>query len=95
MLLSALTYAPSQTPLDHTSHTLHYTSHRYINTPLAKQVLKNKAYLKEVLAVTPMKRVGEVEEVAAAVAFLAMDGASYITGQNIAVDGGFTRSGFF
>lgn len=40
----------------------------------------------------PMKRYGKVEEIAATVAFLASDGAAYITGQNIRVDGGLTRS---
>lgn len=39
----------------------------------------------------PMKRYGTSEEVAATVAFLASDGAAYITGQNIRVDGGVTR----
>lgn len=40
----------------------------------------------------PMGRYGNVGELAAVVAFLASDGASYITGQNIRVDGGITRS---
>ena len=40
----------------------------------------------------PMKRYGKTEEVSATVAFLASDGAGYITGQNIRVDGGITRS---
>jgi NAD(P)-dependent dehydrogenase (short-subunit alcohol dehydrogenase family) len=40
----------------------------------------------------PMKRYGTTEEVAATVSFLASDGAAYITGQNIRVDGGVTRS---
>ena len=39
-----------------------------------------------------MKRYGTVEEIAATVAFLASDGAGYITGQNIRVDGGLMRS---
>ena len=40
----------------------------------------------------PMKRYGISEEIAATVAFLASEGAGYITGQNIRVDGGLTRS---
>jgi NAD(P)-dependent dehydrogenase (short-subunit alcohol dehydrogenase family) len=40
----------------------------------------------------PMKRYGTSEEIAATVSFLASDGAAYITGQNIRVDGGVTRS---
>jgi NAD(P)-dependent dehydrogenase (short-subunit alcohol dehydrogenase family) len=40
----------------------------------------------------PMKRYGKSEEVAATVSFLASEGAGYITGQNIRVDGGVTRS---
>jgi NAD(P)-dependent dehydrogenase (short-subunit alcohol dehydrogenase family) len=40
----------------------------------------------------PMKRYGTCAEIAATVSFLASDGAAYITGQNIRVDGGVTRS---
>ena len=40
----------------------------------------------------PMKRYGKREEVAATIAFLASEGAAYITGQNIRVDGGLMRS---
>lgn len=43
-------------------------------------------------ASVPMKRYGTSEEIAATVAFLASDGAGYITGQNIRVDGGLMRS---
>ncbi len=39
----------------------------------------------------PMQRYGSVREIAATVAFLASEGAGYITGQNIRVDGGLTR----
>ena len=40
----------------------------------------------------PLGRYGKSEEVAATVSFLASDGAAYITGQNIRVDGGITRA---
>ena len=66
----------------------------YIRTSLTEPVLKDPEYLNSVLARTPMNRVGEPEEVAAAVAFLSMQAASYITGECIAVDGGFLKFGF-
>ncbi|MEJ8839383.1 SDR family oxidoreductase [Ramlibacter sp. AN1133] len=40
----------------------------------------------------PMQRYGKSEEIAATISFLASDGAAYITGQNLRVDGGLTRS---
>ena len=40
----------------------------------------------------PMKRYGTADEIAATISFLASDGAGYITGQNIRVDGGLMRS---
>jgi NAD(P)-dependent dehydrogenase (short-subunit alcohol dehydrogenase family) len=40
----------------------------------------------------PMRRYGTAAEIAATIAFLASDGAAYITGQNIRVDGGLTRA---
>ena len=43
---------------------------------------------------TPLGRIGEPEEVAAAVAFLCLPASSYVTGECIAVDGGFLRYGF-
>lgn len=62
----------------------------YIDTPLARQVLKDKDYLKEVLSNTPMNRIGKTEEVSGLVRFLCSPAAGYITGQCIAVDGGFS-----
>jgi Tropinone reductase 1 len=66
----------------------------YIKTPLAQPVLDNDAYRTAVLDRTPLGRIGEPEEVASTVAFLCMPAASYITGQCLAVDGGFTIYGF-
>ena len=65
----------------------------YIQTPLTEPVLSQPDRLDRILARTPMGRVGQPEEVAALVAFLAMDHAGYITGQNILVDGGMTSKG--
>jgi Tropinone reductase 1 len=66
----------------------------YIRTPLADQVLADPDYLQQVLDRTPMGRVGEVEECARAIVFLCLPAASYVTGQCLAVDGGFTVYGF-
>lgn len=65
----------------------------YIDTPLTVPVLTNPERLEKILARTPMNRVGQPEEVASMVAFLAMDKASYITGQDISVDGGMSVKG--
>jgi len=43
-------------------------------------------------ASVPMQRYGSADEIAATVAFLASEGAAYITGQNLRVDGGLMRS---
>lgn len=67
----------------------------YIRTPLAEPVLQDPVRLAAILARTPAGRVGEPAEVAAATAFLCMPAASYITGQCLAVDGGFSVAGVF
>lgn len=66
----------------------------YTRTDLVAKVLANEEFFNAVVARTPMGRIGEPEEVAAAAAFLALPAASYITGQCIAVDGGFLVNGF-
>lgn len=66
----------------------------YTNTPLAAQVLQNPQYLAGVLQRTPLNRIAEPQEVAAAVAFLCLPAAAYITGQALCVDGGFSIFGF-
>ncbi|TXI29564.1 MAG: SDR family oxidoreductase [Ottowia sp.] len=66
----------------------------YIRTRRTSGKLANPDYLDEVLLRTPMGRIGEPEEVAGAVSFLCLPAASYVTGECIAVDGGFLRYGF-
>ncbi len=66
----------------------------YTRTEMVESLLQNDAYRKEVLDRTPMSRIAEPEEIGSVVAFLCMPAASYVTGQCIAVDGGFTVHGF-
>ena len=65
----------------------------YTATPLTVPVLTNPDRLEQIIKRTPLSRVAEPEEMASVVAFLAMDKASYITGQNISVDGGMSVKG--
>ena len=62
-----------------------------IETPLARNhsPAAREAYLRQV----PMKRYGSPEEVASAVAYFASEEAAYVTGQTLAVDGGFVVAG--
>ena len=59
-----------------------------IMTPMLEGVAKDEAARRKVLSRTPLGRIGRAEEVAAIVAFLASEEASYITGETIYADGG-------
>lgn len=65
----------------------------YTRTPLAAPVLADPVKLAAIVARTPLGRVAEPREVATAVAFLAMPVSSYITGQDLRVDGGMSIQG--
>lgn len=62
-------------------------------TDLNRALLKDTDRGKEILLRTPMKRFGRPEELAGLTVLLASDGATFLTGQCIAVDGGFLASG--
>jgi len=66
----------------------------YTDTPLVRGVLEDPAYLERVLAATPLDRIATPAEVAAPIGFLLSSAASYVTGQTLAVDGGFLARGF-
>lgn len=52
--------------------------------------VERKDYIEEICKRTPMNRYGEPDEIAGAVVFLASDASSFLTGQNIIVDGGWS-----
>lgn len=66
----------------------------YIETELTRPALSDQEKLDAIISRTPLRRVGQPQEVATLAAFLCMPAASYITGQCIAVDGGFLANGF-
>ena len=62
----------------------------FVVTPMTRKFLKNKKFRKETLNNIPLGRFAEMSEVSSAVAFLASDAASMITGTSLLVDGGWT-----
>jgi NAD(P)-dependent dehydrogenase (short-subunit alcohol dehydrogenase family) len=62
----------------------------YINTALNAFVKSKPALYDSWIGGTPMARLGEIDEVAAVVLFLASDAASLMTGSVVVVDGGYT-----
>lgn len=63
-----------------------------IDTPMTSGFSKNKEMMKATLSKVPLGRVGKPVDIANAVAFLASDAASYITGEELIIDGGWTAS---
>jgi len=62
----------------------------YIGTDMTKPGMDNTEWYPTWLAMTPQRRVGEAEEIAQAIFYLASPGASFTTGTNLVVDGGYT-----
>ncbi len=61
-----------------------------IKTDFAKALWENPDNLKAALATTPMRRIGEPDEISGAAVFLASSAGQYMTGQQIVIDGGQT-----
>lgn len=62
----------------------------FVATELTRSTLEDPEWRERILSRIPMGRVGEVEDVAAAVVYLASPGASLVTGHTLLVDGGWT-----
>jgi NAD(P)-dependent dehydrogenase (short-subunit alcohol dehydrogenase family) len=62
----------------------------YIETPMTQPFLASAAFRGEVLQKIPLGRIGTIDEVVAAVTFLASPAASLITGASLLADGGYT-----
>ncbi|MGD9847177.1 MAG: SDR family NAD(P)-dependent oxidoreductase [Variibacter sp.] len=62
----------------------------YIETALTERVLKNPLLSKALLDKTPMRRFGTAEEIARAALFFASEDSLYVTGAELAVDGGMS-----
>jgi len=62
----------------------------FVETPMIKRFFKNKKFKRETIKNIPLGRVADASDVATAVAFLASDASSMITGTSILIDGGWT-----
>jgi NAD(P)-dependent dehydrogenase (short-subunit alcohol dehydrogenase family) len=62
-------------------------------TPLNSKVLDIPERSSAIIARTPVGRIGKVDELVGAAVFLAADSGSFVTGQILAVDGGFLAKG--
>ena len=63
-----------------------------VKTDFARALWEDQENLKRRTATTPLRRIGEPDEIAGAVAYLASDASTFMTGQTIVVDGGVTTA---
>ncbi len=63
-----------------------------IKTDFSKALWDNEKILERAVAGSPLKRIGQVDEIAGAVVFLAGESGSFMTGQSMVIDGGETIS---
>jgi len=68
------------------------TTKHDVKTDFAKALWEDEERLKRRCATTPLRRIGEPDEIAGAVAYLGSDASSFMTGQTIVVDGGVTTA---
>jgi 2-deoxy-D-gluconate 3-dehydrogenase len=66
----------------------------FVRTPMTEQVLSDEFWYNVVVNKTPLGRPAQPEEIADIILFLASDAASYITGQTIVADGGWTAGDY-
>ncbi|MEF8880212.1 MAG: SDR family NAD(P)-dependent oxidoreductase [Candidatus Nanohaloarchaea archaeon] len=62
----------------------------FVDTPMTEEALQDEEFREHVIGNTPLGRVAEPEEIADVAVFLVSDQASYVTGINMPVDGGWT-----
>lgn len=62
----------------------------YFKTQITEEKLSNPEYLEYVLSRTPLKRIGEFEDLVGPTVFLSSDASDFVTGQTMYVDGGLT-----
>jgi tropinone reductase I len=65
----------------------------FTRTEMVKRVLEDAAFEQDLIAAIPLGRLAEPADVARVVAFLALPDSAYVTGQLIAVDGGYLAKG--
>lgn len=97
-------YSSSKAALDHLTHCLaaewgpdgirvNAVLPWFTRTEMTEGILQDQSFMQSLLASVPLRRIAEPADVARAVAFLVLPGSDYISGQLIAVDGGYLTMG--